>query len=319
MAGGLYFFPLTPGPRPRMFFLLQNILYYKMILVIAKLFTVLELMRGGRELPMKQLAADAGMDKGTLCNLLKTLVHLGYVEKPGTGRYRMSAKFAELVRPVSVHEQIKLAGAGIVQRLAARTEESGVLSTLRQDGIAVLAQAQHPRRVMVQISKYDDLSLYGSVSGRVILAQLEWARVQALVKRAGLPKSGDWRGVDTLPKLKKALGEVSSAAPLATENPRLEASSFGLAIKDADGQVCAALALSIPSFRTTAAKRRELVSALRDGVREMEEVIRASGWKQADFFRDTDSLQPGKSKTKTNTNNQQQKTSKKDTPHVHKR
>lgn len=255
-----------------------------MILVIQKMFRVLELLSGGREISIKQLALDTGFDKGSLCNLLKTTVDLGYLEKPSAGRYRLSRKFANLTRNISTQEQIAEAANKIVRRLAARTEESGVLSTLQGGGIVVLAQAQHPRRVMVRISNYEDLSLYGSVSGRVLLSHLGKDLLLALVEEVGPPKETDWPMVTSPAKLYRELGRLKTSRVVTTENPDLEASSLGVAIKDSEESVCAALALSIPVFRMTSKKRQLMVSALEESAKEMEEVIKTRNWNQSDFF-----------------------------------
>lgn len=255
-----------------------------MILVIQKMFRVLELLSGGREISIKQLALDTGFDKGSLCNLLKTTVDLGYLEKPSAGRYRLSRKFANLTRNISTQEQIAEAANKIVRRLAARTEESGVLSTLQGGGIVVLAQAQHPRRVMLRISNYEDLSLYGSVSGRVLLSHLGKDLLLALVEEVGPPKETDWPMVTSPAKLYRELGRLKTSRVVTTENPDLEASSLGVAIKDSEESVCAALALSIPVFRMTSKKRQLMVSALEESAKEMEEVIKTRNWNQSDFF-----------------------------------
>jgi len=255
-----------------------------MILVVRKLFTVLELLRGGGAVAVKDLALASGQDKGSLCRLLQSLVELGYAEKPAAGRYRLTPRFAALGRAVSREEEVTRLCGQAAARLAALTEESGVVTTLRGPRIEILGQAQHPRRVMVQISHYRDLSFYGSASGRALLAALDERALQALVQRAGLPARGEWPQTGSTAAFARGLRQLQRSDLVTKDNPRSEVSSFALAVKDARGRVCAALGLTVPVFRMTKTRRARVERALRQGAGELESALRAKGLQQADFL-----------------------------------
>lgn len=256
-----------------------------MIQVVHKLFRVLELMRDGEAVSIRFLAAETGYDKGSLCNLLKTLVDLGYMEKPGSGQYRLTEKFAALGMLRRRAEEVDRVSARCAARLAERTEESGVVSTLRNGRVEILAQAQHPRRVMVRISHYQDLSLYHSASGRALLCGMDAQEVEALVREQGLPARGDWPHTGSLAAFRRGLRELRAMDPVELENVQSEITSFAVPVRDGEGRVCAALGLTVPVFRMTSENRGHLCETLRQCAAELEADLRDHGLVQEDFMK----------------------------------
>ena len=61
-----------------------------MIQVIDRVFNILEHLRDSQVLSLSCLAKRMGLNKSTLCNILKTMTDLGYVENDGSGNYRIS-------------------------------------------------------------------------------------------------------------------------------------------------------------------------------------------------------------------------------------
>lgn len=253
-----------------------------MFAIIEKTFRVLEQMRGGRPVRLAWLAETTQMDKGSVCNMLKTLAALGYVEKVRTGQYRLTEKLAALGQALTREAELRLLCEQFAGHLAQATEESGVVAVLQGDRIAVLAQAQHPRRVMVCISHYRDLSLYRSVSGRILLAHVDAATLARIVKRHG-PPGADWDEIKSLAGLKRAAVELRAAGLAAKETAALEISSFAVPVRDGEGRICAALGLAVPFFRMTPDARTRLIATLTETGVAFEAAVRERGFAQADF------------------------------------
>jgi DNA-binding IclR family transcriptional regulator len=256
-----------------------------MIQVVQKLFRILELMRDGEAVSIKYLAAETGYDKGSLCNLLKTLVDLGYLEKPGSGQYRLTEKFAALGMQRRRAEEVERVCTRCAARLAERTEESGVVSTLRNGKVEILAQAQHPRRVMVQISHYRDLSLYHSASGRALLCGMEAEEAERLARETGLPASGQWPHTGSLAAFRRGLRELRAQNPVVLVNLQSEISSFAVPVRDGEGRLCAALGLTVPVFRMTPESQGHLFDTLRQCAEALEADLRDLGLVRDDFMK----------------------------------
>lgn len=250
--------------------------------VIEKTFRVLEQMRGGRPVRLAWLAETTRLDKGSVCNMLKTLAALGYVEKVRTGQYRVTEKLAALGQALTREAELRLLCQEFAGRLAQATEESGVVAVLQGERVAVVAQAQHPRRVMVSISHYRDLSLYRSVSGRLLLAHVDAATLARIVKRHG-PPGADWDGIRSLAGLKRAVVELRASGLAAKATAALEISSFAVPVRDAEGRICAALGVAVPFFRMTPDVRARLVATLRETGVAFQVAVRERGFASADF------------------------------------
>jgi IclR family pca regulon transcriptional regulator len=250
--------------------------------VIEKTFRVLERMRGGRPVRLAWLAETTRLDKGSVCNMLKTLAALGYVEKVRTGQYRLTEKLAALGQALTRETELGLLCEEFAGRLAQATEESGVVAVLRGDRVAVLAQAQHPRRVMVSISHYRDLSLYRSVCGRALLAHVDAATLARIVEHHG-PPGADWDGIKNLAGLTRAAAALRVAGLAAKDTAALEISSFAVPVCDAEGRICAALGLTVPIYRMTQGMRARLIATLTETGGAFEAAVRERGFAQVDF------------------------------------
>lgn len=78
-----------------------------MIQVIDRVFNILEHLRDSQVLSLSCLAKHMGLNKSTLCNILKTMTDLGYIENDGSGNYRISEKFKQLAQPLPQEELLK--------------------------------------------------------------------------------------------------------------------------------------------------------------------------------------------------------------------
>ena len=144
-----------------------------MIQVIGRVFAILEELSLDGEVALDSLAGITGLNKGTLCNILRSLIELGYVRRSRGSHYVLTDRIRELAAPeiFTGEEQEKIRGT--VRSLAEATGESGVLSILRGDRVSVVEQAQHQQPLMVNTGEiYAALSLYHSVSGRILLTGL---------------------------------------------------------------------------------------------------------------------------------------------------
>ena len=160
-----------------------------MIQVIERAFSILEHLRNNHVLSLGVLAKRSGVNKSTLCNILRTMSDLGYIENDGRGNYRISEKFKQLAQPLPEEELLRSQCMHFCKALAEETRESGVIATLRNRKLSVLAQSQYPRSLMISMTVYENLSLYHSVSGRIILAFLKPSELDEIIDLHGCPPS----------------------------------------------------------------------------------------------------------------------------------
>lgn len=256
---------------------------FKMIQVIEKTFKILEQMEPGGGVSLGQITKDTKLNKGTVCNILKTLIYIGYVEKTKAGHYRITRKFSALGRPIAKEDGVRALCGKFAARLAEQTCESGVITTIKENKICILAQVQHQRRVMISISNYKDLSLYHSVSGRILLSYLSRGELSAIVSEVGFP--GDaWDRINTMKALLLATSAIRKEGLSVMENPDDEISAYAMPVFDSSDRICAAVGLSIPIFRLDNANREKILQSLRSNAEEMSEAVALQGFQQDDFM-----------------------------------
>jgi DNA-binding IclR family transcriptional regulator len=241
-----------------------------MIQVLERAFKILELLSPDKGRSLDNLTVATSINKGTLCNILRTLVEMGYVEKSGNGSYLISKKFYELSFPHFQHDMLLEATERCVENLAEETEESGVLSILNKDlEVEIMAQAQFKRSVMVNEEIYKALSLYHSVTGRVLLALESEKKLREIVEKYGYPHS-DWDGISSWEELCNAINEIRKKGISIMKNTAMEIKAFAVPVADKEGRFKGALGLTAPLARLDEKKIRK---ALKDNQENFEKSL----------------------------------------------
>ena len=232
-----------------------------MIQVIERVFTILEELSLDGEVSLESLAKLTGLNRGTLCNILRSLIELGYVMRTRSSHYELTSRFRELVNGINFSENEKALFHQTVESLAESTGESGVLAIIRGDRVAVVTQAQHPRVLMLNTMEiYAALSLYHSVSGRILVSCMERDARTGLCSRTGFPGS-EWDDIDSFQKLEKACSKIRRDGISIMKNSKLEIIAFAVPVFW-NGMVMS-LGLTMPISRCSSAERKIIIELLR--------------------------------------------------------
>ena len=219
-----------------------------MIRSIEKLFSILECLDRTRWTPLVRISRSVELPKATVCNQLKTLECLGYIENNGSGSYRLSGKFSRLgVERVPVDELEQLA-LDVCMELAARTGESAVIAVLNNSRISIAAQARHEQSFMVNLSVYRDLSFWRSTSGRVLLAYQSREELAKLIRRIGFPGT-QWNDICDLDTLEENLRPVRNSGLAVMVNEKEHFTAWSCPFFDGAGVLCGAVGMTVPHQR----------------------------------------------------------------------
>ena len=256
-----------------------------MIQVIERAVKIMEELALDGEVPLESMVRLHGLNKGTLCNILRALVDMKWVEKCGRGNYRLSDHFRELCNTPEWGKH----GVELMQQaatdLSLELRESTVISTLRRRRLVVMAQAQYQRELMInQVIFYGKLSLYSSVSGRVICACLPPAERKAIYKQCA-PLDGELRGVNDLEGYEAELARVREAGISIMTNHTLGIKSFAVPVIDSSGAVCASFGLTMPLSRLPADNGEGIVAALRRANHLLMRKLTLGGFSAGNFIR----------------------------------
>lgn len=233
-----------------------------MIQVIERAFLIMEELSLDGEVSLESLARISKLNKGTLCNILRSLIELGYARRTREGHYQLSAKIKELVHGNEIPQNDLEKMRDCVAALAEATGESGVIGILRHTRVAVAAQAQQQRSLMVNThAVYAGLSLFGSVTGRILVAYLNENDRKLLCRQTGLP-GPQWENADTPEKLEKLCTAIRSKRLAVMENPETEIISFAMPVVWHKKTV--SLGLTMPRFRCTNAEKKRILKLLEE-------------------------------------------------------
>jgi DNA-binding IclR family transcriptional regulator len=241
-----------------------------MIQVIERTFSVIKLLSLDNGVSLDALAKSTSMNKGTLCNILKTLIELGYVAKSGTGSYLISKNFYALSYPQFKKDIIRDKAEVCVKSISDNTKESCAAAKLTDEGeIEIVSQAQFKRGVMVNAEVYTKLSLFHSVTGRVLLAYADEAKLKRIVDIHGFPKK-EWDSIDSWEKLQKAIAKIKKNGIAIMENKELEIKAFAVPVVCQQQGICLSLGLTVPLMRLD---ERLVLNSLRENQNRLGEEI----------------------------------------------
>jgi DNA-binding IclR family transcriptional regulator len=123
---------------------------------------------------LSELARSLHRSSSELFRMLDSLERRGYILKDlFSGNYRLSLKLYELAHTHSPVEQLLSAAAKPMRDVAESLRESCHLSVLSRGQVVVLAQEESPDKVRLSVEVGARFSAIHTVSGRLLLAQLE--------------------------------------------------------------------------------------------------------------------------------------------------
>ncbi len=243
-----------------------------MIQVIDKACNILELLASDvtQEFPLKEIADTLGMDKGTCANIISSLRQRGYVTQsaPRHG-YMLGYMIYRLGDSFVNNEDLTQMSKDTLDRLAARFNESVLLSVLRQDKRIVLYNTTPERELVVRTSR--EKSVYSGSTGRMILAYYSSEELIRFVRLHGLPKTGDWEGVTTFAEL---LTELEQARVRGWRQDVNRNHIVGLAVPVWKGdKVVASIGIYLPEARYREAPGTAMLPALLEAADEIRTII----------------------------------------------
>jgi IclR family acetate operon transcriptional repressor len=215
------------------------------------------------EAGVTELARRLGLHKSTASRLLATLQRRGIVEQDEeTGRYRLGLVVIRLAEQAERTLDLRAIALPELERLARATHETAGLGVLEGDEVLFVAQADGPNLIAVGDWTGRASTLHANASGKILLASLAEREVLRIVRR-GLTRYTD----RTITELEPLLEELARARRrgYATAASELERGLNAVAapVRDARGQVTAAVEVWGPAFRLSPKRLPELAGEAR--------------------------------------------------------
>ncbi|MBQ5984609.1 MAG: IclR family transcriptional regulator [Bacteroidales bacterium] len=243
-----------------------------MIRVIDKALNILELLASDitQEYPLGMIADALEMDKGTCSNIVKTLQQRGYVSQSAPRKgYKLGYMIYRLGDSFVNNEDLARLSIGTMERLAARFNESVLLSVLRQDKRITLYNTVPEQDLTVRTSR--EKPAYCATTGRMILSYLSSEELVRFIRLHGLPKAGEWDGVTSYSELLSELEKAREQGWRIDVN-RNHIVGLGVPIWKGD-KVVASLGIFLPEARFNGEIQGEMLQALIEAGEEIRSIL----------------------------------------------
>jgi IclR family transcriptional regulator, KDG regulon repressor len=236
-----------------------------------------------RELGVSELARRLGLGKSTVHRVLGTLASEGLIEQnPETGNYRLGIVMFELGEAVRVHLDLHAAAGPVLAALREQTRESCQVGILDGPDVVYVDRLESPQTLRLFTETGRRVPAHCTSSGKILLAYLD------PVARAGafevLPMPALTPRTITDPDvLRDELDRIRRRGwSEAVEEREVGVASIAVPIRDAGGEVVAALSIGAPTARLGGQARKRLAAVL---VEAGEAASRRLGWSPESILR----------------------------------
>jgi DNA-binding IclR family transcriptional regulator len=161
----------------------------------------------GETTGVRRIAAKTGMPAATCSRILGQLARLGWVDQDGVrGGFRLGQAIYSLANGDAHATSFPQGLLDLLTALAVRHQAAVLVVSLQSDR-RIIRYSIRPTVVSALIRNEDHL-VYGTASGRLLLALLPPTERSRLIRQLGLPTRWSWPGVLTMPELQAELRAI---------------------------------------------------------------------------------------------------------------
>jgi DNA-binding IclR family transcriptional regulator len=247
---------------------------------IERAAAILRLLSGrSRRLGVAELAGELGLPKGTVHGILRTLVHVGFVEQDAeTGKYQLGAALLHMGSSYLDGNELRTRALNWADSLAARSNESVRIGTLHEGQALVVHHVFRPDNSRQALEVGALLPGHATALGKVLLAHNPY--VTEAVIEAGL-RTFTPATVTDPDVLRTELTEVRGRGWASDVEELVEGEvSLAAPIQDRRGATVGAIGISGPIERLAEASnpRSDLISFVRETARAVSRELGAIPW-----------------------------------------
>jgi IclR family transcriptional regulator, pca regulon regulatory protein len=204
-----------------------------------------------RHLTIAQVSHRTGIPRASVRRCLHTLIKLGYATTDGR-TFSLLPKVLTLGHAYLSSTPMAVAAQPILDRLSDRMNEAFSMATLEEDEILYVARSSIPLRLIsINLSVGSRLPAYCTSMGQILLAALDDAALEEYLKHVNLT-ARTTRTLHTPQALHEALLATRQRGwVISDQELELGLRSLAVPLRDAAGQVLAALNVGTPASRVT--------------------------------------------------------------------
>lgn len=237
-----------------------------------RVLTVLDLLAARGPSTFSEIVAALGLPNSSAHNLLQTMVRRDYLEFDADARtYGLGLRLWQVAQAYGGNRDLVTIARPLMQQVVDVTGETVQLARL--DGVEnvylAIAESPHPMKLVSAVG--ERLYAHATGLGKALLASLTDDEVRALLRGVQLPAFTPYTITDVDTML-AALAEIRERG-YATDDEEyvIGCRCVAMAVRDASGQVVAAMSVSIPTPRHTPAIAERARVTLFAAVDELQE------------------------------------------------
>ena len=207
------------------------------------------LAREGGAASLKILSADAGLHPSTASRILASLMAHGYVERQGSGRYKLGVRLLQLAAKVGTQLDVRREAPPIMEWLRDQIGETVNLSLRDRDEVVYVERIASSHMMRVEHVVGSRAPLHVTAVGKLFLGIGGDPAVRGYALRTGLPQytRNSIRDAETLVKEVHKARELGFAYD--NEEAELGVGCIGALVHNAQGEAVAGLSVSAPRHR----------------------------------------------------------------------
>jgi IclR family acetate operon transcriptional repressor len=226
--------------------------------------SLLEALEDGRgEVGIAELSKRVGLHVSTTHRILATLVARGYArQNPETGRYALGAKALHLAESYLGQMDLRRLVRPVLERLSQETGETVNLVILDRQEALYLDKVESPQSLRIFSRIGHRAPVHCTAVGKVLLAYRSKAQVEALLGPGPLERLTR-HTITSVVQMRRELEKVRDQGfALDREECEEGACCIAVPVKNAQGDVEAALGISAPTTRLTLRRMEELIPTM---------------------------------------------------------
>lgn len=243
-----------------------------MVLVIIKALDILEYLGQDQEkaFSLTEISESLDLNQATCANILKTLVSKNYVEHLGRKKgYKLGPMAFNLTNNLAYNQNLIMAAKEVMEELTERLNETSLLGVLRNQRRFILHLVNSDQDL--QVRSRSERNVYETASGRILIAYLSKKERDHFISSNGLPPLEVWKEANTPEGLHEALDKIAKDELVITYSVK---HIIGIAVPiRKNDKVIAALSVFLPEIRFSAARRKEIIQAMKAAAKDIMDKI----------------------------------------------
>lgn len=218
---------------------------------LEKGITILEILsKSPRGLSTTEVSALTGLPKQTVHRVVRQLEELGLILRQlGSDRFAVAGRMRRLGRAALMAVDQTQVTHEILSDLVGRVDETCNIGALDGTRVIYIDRVECHWPLRVQLRPGSHVPAHCTAIGKLLLAHLDKANLRRLLLRLELPRYTP-STITTIAELEMALADIREVGySVNAEEDSLGLAALAVPIRDADGVVCAGLAIHAPTAR----------------------------------------------------------------------